>query len=270
MSDFSIREYRKEDIPQLSALWINVFGDSEEFVNEFFSALPDIGGGLAALEGDKIIGAAYVLTGQELASQSGGAPVLGYIYGVAVDESFRGKGVGSELVKRAAELGRKREAKIICTLPASDELYGWYEKLIGLKPVLWRERQTIKSEKLEESMPLSSTEYMLWREGMLKGKNHVRLSNFSLEFEKKLLSCYGGGYYATESGVAAAYVEDGKTVIVELVCMDRAAVRQSAASVGAILGTDEVTLLLPSEKGEKYIAADGELPKDCVWNLTFD
>ena len=49
MTDMVVyREYRAEDIPALSALWKECFGDSDGFIRKFFAALPSIGGGAVA------------------------------------------------------------------------------------------------------------------------------------------------------------------------------------------------------------------------------
>lgn len=54
MSDAVIREYRRGDIPEMSALWQAVFGDSEGFVNSFLQMLPDMGTAAVAEVNGKI------------------------------------------------------------------------------------------------------------------------------------------------------------------------------------------------------------------------
>ena len=63
MSDAVIREYRGGDIPEMSALWQAVFGDSEALVNSFLELLPDMGTAAVAEVNGKIAGAAYAVTG---------------------------------------------------------------------------------------------------------------------------------------------------------------------------------------------------------------
>ena len=278
MGNFQIREYKTADIPELTAIWTDAFGDSEHLVSEFFRMLPDMGSGLVAECDGELAGAAYILTGQELIlkrraafEDDDSAPVCGYIYAVAVKEGFRHGGIGGALVKAAAEKGRKRGAKLISVLPESEGLYGWYQELLGVKPVLYRKKELIKSEPKELYMSMSSTEYMLWRENMLKDRPHLHLSNPSLEFEKILCVENGGGYYAAGCGIAAAYKKDGRGVITELICADESERSIVAASIGAALEVPEVLLYTPAPEGEPYIAADSDIiPGDCVWNLSFD
>ena len=118
MSDAVIREYRGGDIPEMSALWQAVFGDSEALVNSFLELLPDMGTAAVAEVNGSIVGAAYAVTGMELVSADGKARTCGYIYAVAVAPEYRGSGIGRALTERSAELARARDAEVICTLPA--------------------------------------------------------------------------------------------------------------------------------------------------------
>lgn len=217
-----------------------------------------------------IVGACYTITGQELLRPGEKPAVLGYIYGFSVEPSYRSRGIGKALLESCCTLSRKRGAEIVCILPAEESLYPLYEKWMDARPVLYRNSQRVKAEQRELSMRMSSTEYMIWRENMLQGKTHVHLSNYALEYEKKMLECYGGGFFAVESAIAAAYVENGVGVIRELITADPRRTEDAAASVAYALGVEEAVLWLPGEKGLPYIAADRSIPQDCVWNLSYD
>lgn len=269
MTELTIREYRPEDIPALTRLWMDSFGDSEKLISEFFRLLPDMGTGLVAQQDGKLIGMAYAITGMELLGVEEKPPVCGYIYAVAVDKAHRGLGAGRILSIAAADKAKERGAGIICTLPAEPSLYKWYEEIISVQCALYRRRELVDSAEFEPVMELSSTEYMLWRENMLKDRPHLHLSNPSLEFQRILCREYGGGFYAVGSGIAAAYRDGDMGIIRELICppQDRLAL---AASIGSALGTEKLSLFEPCEDGDAYIAASRPLPSDCLWNLSFD
>lgn len=269
MNDAAIREYRTADVPGLIRLWTAVFDDTESAAESFFTALPDIGAGTAAFVDGEIAGAAYLIDGQELAD--GGKRLrIGYIYGVGVYEKYRRRGIGERLVKAVYELSKRRGADIVTCLPAEKSLYAWYKRTVGLEYILRCEKVSLKAKPAERVMRVSSAEYMIWRENMLKHRTHIRLSSFALEFEKQLLEEYGGGLYMAESGICAAYVENGKTLVREVIAHDREGALRAAQSVCALLGTDECALRLPAHEGEEYIVSDKPLPDGCVWNLTFD
>ena len=273
MTAFNIREYEPADIPALTALWARTFGDSEGLIGAFFRLLPDMGSGAVAVKDGQVIGAAYVITGLELAGAGAKPPVCGYIYAVAVDEAHRHLGAGRALTLAAAQLGRGRGAEIICTLPAELSLYGWYRDILGVDCALRRKTHFIRSAAVDPCMKLSASEYGLWRENMLMGRAHLRLSCSSLEFARLLCEEYGGGLFACGSGIAAAFKDESRGIIRELICRDDGERDHVAASIGAALGTEHVLVFEPASggEGEPYIAAlPGAVPPDCIWNLSFD
>lgn len=180
MSEFSIREYREEDIPALSLLWQNTFDDSEALIADFFRLLPGMGTGLTAVKDGIPRGAAYVISGMELVNPYGHTVPCGYIYAVAVDESCRGLGMGSALTRAAAEKGLELGAAFICTLPAGDSLYDWYNELIGVSCALCRKTELIKCFPFAEVAPISAAEYGVLREKLLCGREHLRLAPLPL------------------------------------------------------------------------------------------
>ena len=273
MADFILREYENTDIPALISLWNRTFGDSERLLGEFFRLLPDMGSGVVAVRHGQVIGAAYALTGMELANVGNDAPVCGYIYAVAVEEAHRRLGAGRALTVAAAELAKKRGARVICTLPAEASLYGWYKNILGVDCALWRKKRRISSAAIDPCLRLSAAEYGQRREAILQDKPHLRLSTPSLEFQRLLCEEYGGGFFACGSGIAAAYADGSRGILRELLCVDEKETDKVAASVGAALGTDEALLCDPAgpDEGEPYIAAlPGFVPADCIWNLSMD
>ena len=271
MPDYMLREYRAADVPAISLLWNRVFGDPLTLTAEFFALLPDMGSAVVAEADGKIVGSAGVINGFELIGKRRKAPVVGYLYAVMVAPEYRGLGIGKALSLEAAELAKRRESALFCTLPADGPLYGWYHRLLGFECVLHREKHAVVCEALEPAMELSTTEYMLWRENLLRGRNHLHPSHPTLEFERRFCRCFGGGLYACGSGICAAYLDGETCVIKELITGTPADCDVIAASVGQLLGAKRSVYYLPSREGEAYLAAPpGSIPSDCVWNLTFD
>ena len=265
-----IRHYRKEDIPAMRALWRRVFDERESYLDAFFTLLPDIGGAaVAADDSGALLGAAYALTGYELLAGDED-PHVGYIYAVAVDESARGRGIGAALTKKAAEICREREAVIVTTLPAEEGLYAWYEACIGTEHVLRRESKTVPARKTVDIIKLTGTEYMLWRENMLRGRAHIHLSTPMMETQRAMCEAYDGGLYASTDGIFAAYRDGERLILPEVLCA-QGVPDETAASAAAFLGCREAVFCTPSAQGgEAYVASDTALPPDTVWNLTLD
>ena len=85
------REIRPEDQAALVELWHRVFGDPVSYVEEFFRVLPEIGTGVEAIENGVPVGAAYMITALTLC-EGEMSRRCGYLYAVAVDPAFRGRG----------------------------------------------------------------------------------------------------------------------------------------------------------------------------------
>ncbi len=271
MCDAVIREYRRGDIPEMSALWQAVFGDSEALVNSFLELLPGMGTAAVAEVNGKIAGAAYAVTGMELAGANGKTQTCGYIYAVAVAPEFRGGGLGRALTERSAELARARGAEVICTLPAEESLYAWYKTILGTECALHRQRLEVESAAAAPVLSLITAEYGHRREALLKDRCHLRPAHTTLEFQCRFCEELGGGLYSCGGGICAAYLEDGAAVIKELIAPDGTDAAAVAASIGAELGTARAVYYLPAPDGEPYLAAiPGSIPPGCVWNITFD
>lgn len=264
-----IREYRKEDVPALADLWLRVFGDKRELIDSFFTHLPDMGTMVLAEEAGRLLGMAGVITGLALADGSEEETVCGYLYAVAVEEDARGQGIGAALCRFGAEKARERGAGIIATLPAGEALYGWYEGCIGTKFSLRRERRRTAAAE-GALLPMSTTEYLLWRESLLLGSGHLRPSAPVLDFIRELCCLYGGGFFAGETGIGMAVLDGESAILPELLCADGEE-ESLAAAVAASLGAREAVWFRPcAGDGERYVALDTPLPPDTLWSLTME
>jgi len=267
LSEIRISRYCENDIPALSTLWQDVFGDSAELIARFFELLPQMGTALAAHDGKKLVGMVYLIDGFELLPQ---AKRLGYIYALAVDESARGLGLGSKLTLAAKELAYSRGCDAVCTLPAEASLYPWYDKLLSTASQLHRKKKMLSPEGGIPTTEISPDEYLARREALLTDAPHVALSLPCLKFQHELCREYGGGFFAVGDAIAAAYLEGGCGRICELLS-PADEVEKSARALCAALGADYALMWEAAEEGEAYIIADKQiLPFSCHWGLSFD
>jgi len=179
-----LRLSRPGDEKTLKALWKDVFGDGEAFIELFFREVYTPGMAAVAAEDGKIVSAAYAVPfGEAL-----------YIYAVGTRAEYRGRGLGKAVTLLAAG-GR---AAYLC--PAEPSLFGWYQREMGAEPVS-RRAPAAPPEKLAE---ISPEEYRARREAMLSGVPHAAYSDGIL----KLFSL-SGGFFAGEDGSLWA-MEDGR------------------------------------------------------------
>ena len=265
MTEPIIREVLREDADALAALWHRAFGDPEELARDFLARLPALGGGVCAEADGVLLGAAYAVTDFFLNEER-----IAYLYAVAVEEDARGCGLGAALSREAAALGRRLGAKIVCTLPAEESLYPWYERAVGLRCALRRRKEEIESRPGPVPTPLAPEEYAARREALLRGRPHVRLGTAALGQERFNCRLCGGDLLAIGEGIAAASVEEGVAVLRELLAPEGADRTALAGAVAAALGAERALLYTPDAAGEPYMAADRPLPADCAWGLALD
>ena len=271
MTEALLREYRPGDAPALISLWCRVFGDPEALPACFLQLLPELGSGVVAELGGELAGAAYIVDALELVHADGSSRRCAYLYAVSVEERFRGLGLGAAVTQSASALGKERGADFVCTLPADRGLYNFYEKQIGVRCALRRDKRTLPARPGEKPLPLSAADYLRRREALLQGCCHQRLSPAAMAFEENNCRLSGGGLFAVGQGLAAAYLADGRCVLRELLSPGPAKREDLAAAVGYALSCDQVLLYTPALAGEPYLAApEGCIPADCVWDLAFD
>lgn len=251
LNTMTLREYAPSDREQLVSLWCEVFEDPPELVGDFLRLLPEMGTCCVAVKGAQVLGAAYLIDGFTLQVPGQVSRRCGYLYAVAVRHNVRRGGIGAAVSRGSVALGRERGADLICTLPAEESLYRWYEKILSLNCRCTRTRRY--ADRLPSAAaPLSGPEYLMRRERILNRKAHVVPNPAAMEFQQCLCRSYGGGLYASGDAVFCAYREANRWVIPEY-------------------------LPDPADSGQggfsetvPYLCSDVPLPDGLIWNLTFD
>lgn len=114
---------KSSHVPALRRLMRSAFGESEEFLDKFFTVAFSPERARVALEGDEIVAALYWFDCEYLGLRTA------YLYAIATDAAHRGRGFGSLLVldtvKHLSSLGYSS----VLLVPANQSLFGFYEKL---------------------------------------------------------------------------------------------------------------------------------------------
>ena len=110
-------------IPSLKALWKEAFSDNDEFINAFFSLGFSEQRALCVLENKELAGALYWFD-MEYKDEK-----IAYIYGVATAKKFRGKGIGTAMMKKAKDHLSDKGYSAITLVPAQESVFGFYKKL---------------------------------------------------------------------------------------------------------------------------------------------
>ena len=191
------------DLTQLHALWKDVFGDEEGYIDLFFSRAFAGSHPFAVVENGEVQSALYLLDCQ---LQSGARRYDGYyLYAAATKPQYRRRGLMRALIEEAKAFMHETGKDFIVLVPATKPLYDYYEKF-GFVPKLYRWAGTlcgtgktqpdlIKNARYA-SLPAGNADRFLWTPD-------------TLLYALDCLSFYGTQAYATEK---VAFLFDGRTV----------------------------------------------------------
>ncbi|MDR2932150.1 MAG: GNAT family N-acetyltransferase [Oscillospiraceae bacterium] len=111
-------------IPRLSRLWTACFGDSKAYTAYIFENLITPGHCVAREDHDTV---SCMLFFEPFTLKGGGQPFKGaYIYGVATDPAYRGRGLSTHLLEEAHTLLQSAGYSLSVLVPASESLFDFY------------------------------------------------------------------------------------------------------------------------------------------------
>ena len=184
----------KTDIPNLRQLWKQAFGDSDGFLDGFFEK------GFAfhrcrCIRHEGSIAAALYWFDCTWKSKK-----VAYIYAVATDNTFRGKGLCRTLMedthKHLQNLGYAGAALV----PGNQALLSMYKKF-GYRSFCPIKKATIPQKEVMGAIPITPAEYGLLRQDML-GANAVLHGDTALDF----FATYGK-FYKVRNTIFCGYQE---------------------------------------------------------------
>lgn len=114
---------RREQLPQLRALWQEAFGDDDAFLDRFFSLAFAPERCRCVTDGEKVAAALYIIP-----AECAGQP-LAYLYAVATADSYRGRGLCRALFADTKAYLREAGFCGALLVPENAALAGMYEKM---------------------------------------------------------------------------------------------------------------------------------------------
>ena len=179
------RPSREDDEKSLKALWHEVFGDTDVYIDTFFRELYRPGMASVVEEDGKIVAAAYAVP----------FGAVRYIFAVATKPEYRGRGYGRAVVLAAAG----GEPAYLC--PASATLRCWYALTMRAKTVSYRSNAPLPAV----CRKITAEEFRARREAWLDGIPHAKYSDGILR-----LFSVTGEFFCGENG--DIYAVDGGRV----------------------------------------------------------
>lgn len=205
-------EYRMPlaaEIPALRALWKEAFGDSDAYLDQFFSAVFSPRRCRVMAEDGEILSVLYLLE----CSCEGLS--MAYIYAVATRQDCRGRGLCNTLMARTQEDLQVQGIAGTILVPGTRELVRFYAKM-GYVPCAPQGR--IKATAAGPATilkPVSPRRYGELRLNLLP-PGAVRQEGVSLDFLATQAKLYAG----KDLLLAATTLPDGSLLAQELLCRD--------------------------------------------------
>lgn len=200
------------DIPALSALWRQCFHETPDDAMFFLKNRFRPGETLLLRDKERPVSMMTLIPAR--LQDTAGA----YIYAVATDPQYQGRGLMRLLHQDALEYLKVQGARFTCLVPASPSLYGLYEKL-GYVTRFYRSRQEYCNLTPYETMELrtpSLVEFTALRTDYLS-RLPYSLRLLCPDYLYQELRHYGGGaaVFHTNSGQGyAAYTLNGSTLLI--------------------------------------------------------
>ena len=171
----------QQDIPGIVRLWQQAFGETP--------VLPEAPCFVAEQDG-QVVGMLHALPQIFL---SGKAYKAAYLYAIATEKAYRGRGICRSLMAYAEQT---LDVDCCILVPARESLFRFYEAL-GYETAFYRHKTSFPGG--EE---ISREDYLLLREQLLRHTPHMVYED--LHYAQKI---YGLKFYRTKSGIAAASEE---------------------------------------------------------------
>lgn len=129
-----------DDIPSMTALWQEAFGDDESFISTFFKSFYTPQNSPIAVIDGEIAAMLFLLDGEM--SVGGKRYPAYYLYAACTKQSHRGRGLMTELLDFSAKTAADKGRAFICLKPGEKGLFDFYEKR-GYLPVFGRQVFTV-------------------------------------------------------------------------------------------------------------------------------
>ena len=152
---------KREQISELRALWKEAFGDTDDFLDVFFDKIFSFSRCRCVIEDGKVSAALYWFDCEYEKRK------VAYLYAIATLTEYRGRGLCSALMADTHEHLKKCGYSLSMLVPASKDLFSFYEKLgYGVCTSVSEELVCASSEKIDIAR-IEYEEYGILRKNML-------------------------------------------------------------------------------------------------------
>lgn len=226
----TVRPSVPEDVPAQRELWKLAFGDSDAYIDNFYSAYyrPER---VVVLEEDGVLRSMTAWFDTSFVIPGRGEYRATYLYAVATHPDCRGRGLAARLLAGADGYFRSLGIPAVTTVPAEPSLHSFFGKN-GFRECFRTLRVAVRREELLQPppgvlRPASPEEYGHVRERLLAGIPHIAYPADALAYQAGCCALGGGGLFVGDSSseplcLCAERADEELVVVKELLGSDHA------------------------------------------------
>ena len=188
-----------DDVPAQRELWALAFGDSGDYVDNFYNTYyrPER---VLVLEEDGVVRAMTAWFDTTFVVPGQGEYRAAYLYAVATHPDCRGRGLAGRLLAGADDYFRSIGIPAVTTVPAEPSLHNFFGANGFRECFVLREREVVPEELPgpgEEPLlvPVPPAEYGTLRESLLAGLPHIAYPEDALAYQAGCCRLSGGGLF---------------------------------------------------------------------------
>jgi predicted N-acetyltransferase YhbS len=188
---------KREQISELRAIWKEAFGDTDDFLDVFFDKIFSLSRCRCVIEDGKVAAALYWFDCEYEKRK------VAYLYAIATLTEYRGRGLCSALMADTHKHLKKCGYSLSMLVPASKELFSFYERLGYGACTSVSEMCVCASGKRLDIKQISADEYGKIRRDLIPERSIIQ------EGENLVMLCMTSELYAAD-GVLVALQRDNE------------------------------------------------------------
>lgn len=245
-------ETMRDDIKKL---WHDCFGDSNEYVDFFLNHYNISQHMLVFIDGEKPV-AMLSLLPMSVVTRDGMALGARYIYAVATDPRYRGRGISTKLLEYTHDYLKKCGVRLSVLVPAKGGLFNFYHKR-GFESEFFIGNAVVPAERMEPYSgsfcvsEASPEEFGRIREAAFSGRSmFVRWGGEALAYRMAETAMLGGETLllcARDAHAIAVCYNDGDTVRVKELALEGMTLEDAVGILQQKYHAKEIVLRLPMD-----------------------
>ena len=218
-----IRQAYKTDIPAMTEIWVNSFGDSAEYVGRFMDQRLPSSAALVLIDEGSVMSQLFLLPGEMSVSKKR-LPAL-YLHAAATRTDGRGRGYMALLIEAAKEYAEKNGYMYIALVPGDDGLYDYYSRFGFYEAFKYRLLRLSRAE-LQKAAGTYAAKHAMTAAEMTAVRNKCLMGADAFIWYESAVSfalsqhSFGGGKVICVHDAWALFYEENGTVKVSELCAD--------------------------------------------------